>query len=91
MGAAFAEPRQHAAARVIVGTLTAGPTSPAAAEKIARTLGAETFRPDEVAAAAGIIIGRVLDDVNATLRLDRNETLALLGRWVAADEFATRA
>lgn len=91
MGAAFLEPRHHDAARIVVGLLTARPSTPTLAEEVAVGLGADALRPDEVAAGAAILLDRILGDVTAALRLDRAETLEVLGRWVAADEFAGRS
>lgn len=88
MGRVFADPFQHEAARVIVGILTARPATPEAAEVLAFDLGAGDLNPTEIAAGAAILVGRILDDVSATFRMDRADTVATLGRWVAADEFS---
>lgn len=84
----FADPTHHAAARVVVGILAARPATPEAAEVVALQLGVDDLTTTEVAAGAAILLDRILGDVTAALRLDRAETLATLGRWVAADEFA---
>lgn len=88
MGVAFADERHRAGARVIVGILATAPPTPGETELAAHDLGASDLTSTQVAAGAAILIDRILTDVAAVMRLDRDETLGHVGRWVAADEFA---
>lgn len=90
MGRVFDDPWQHEAARVIVGIVTARPPDSDAAEALAAQLGVDNLSAPEVAAGAAILLGRILDDIASTFRMDRDGTVAAVGRWVAADEFGGR-
>lgn len=87
MGRVFDDPSHRAAARVVVGLVTAQPADARTRELLAHDLGAGEFSPHVVAAGASVLLDRIIVDVGRLLRMSRADTLEALGGWVAADEF----
>lgn len=88
--ARFRDARQREAGQVLVAALTATAVygTDASDALLDAGIGDVLFRLDpwDVAGGATTIIGKIVDDLEAVLGIDREATLAKVGAWVAAGE-----